>query len=995
MAYILFLHARRNHKQAGHMLHTVSLDKEPGHTHFLYQLAASIRETETDEESLDLAAMLLKEFLRVQERGTPLHFLGMVELASTLTLEFLHRGGRLASFAVALELFREATTTRFSEPWSFVAKKTLIIGRVLHNRYRFFEESAERLEEAINILDVLWDIMPLGRPFRVSVVELIAISALLYLSHDLDTTTWLKALKHLTLAVDLHVNGFLEEDIGLDNEDKADIADIVLHDGIDPSGYFYLSTQAMCIVHTADLLRATAYDACCKPGYLRLATDVYKRSLKWRHEGEEIYEAQSSAVAAAWTNEKESLRRAVLSLGRDDPAGFTLLGPTAQSLPVFWYRAVHRTSSDAPKSFSHSCHLLYHPTWVTYLPKQQNEGAPSPLPTISSDTYVPPWPSDFMSLPSFNVESESLDRNQHPLPSTILPGIEKVIEDENSELFRMPLEPRTIRTFMRSLDDEVRGLEKSTSYMSESVIRWSNEPVYWDPKEVHLSTRMAQLKSRGPYFARLAQLQALLSRGPERCLELVESSRTLFWNRLLRLQTSFTGLPEDLASSLEKTASELDRCKSQFTASATEEETKRQWELEGIFNSLLGRARQVPGFEKLLMPKGYEELLQASAGGPVVVLLGNDSTYAALVVRPTGVDAVWLTDLTEAAMEKFIVSLNRASKDARSVMTENRKEGEDGHEERKMGPMKSALMPSYEAYLSGLWKFIAKPVLEILGLLKSKAIEKRPRLWWCPTGRFTFLPIHAAGVNFGKDTFEGVMKYIVSSYTPTLSALIASRKKMERSSRALVPDLTTLVLAQPKTPGHASLPMTLKELETLEEIIPPDLLLRVGKGTLSEANANRKVDEAMTYIEEALILHLACHGHQDRVDPLNSGFELSDGRLSLSKLISCRNPNAFLAFLSACESAANDVDVPDESLNLAAAMLFAGFRSVIGTMWCATMNDSDGPQVAKIVYEELFKKTGVEVSPDAIAYALDIAVQKLQESGIHASRWATYIHVGM
>ena len=59
------------------------------------------------------------------------------------------------------------------------------------------------------------------------------------------------------------------------------------------------------------------------------------------------------------------------------------------------------------------------------------------------------------------------------------------------------------------------------------------------------------------------------------------------------------------------------------------------------------------------------------------------------------------------------------------------------------------------------------------------------------------------------------------------------------------------------------------------------------------------------------------------------------------------------------------------------------------------MNDSDGPQVAKIVYEELFKKTDVELSPDAIAYALDIAVRKLQESGIHASRWATYIHVGM
>jgi CHAT domain-containing protein len=42
---------------------------------------------------------------------------------------------------------------------------------------------------------------------------------------------------------------------------------------------------------------------------------------------------------------------------------------------------------------------------------------------------------------------------------------------------------------------------------------------------------------------------------------------------------------------------------------------------------------------------------------------------------------------------------------------------------------------------------------------------------------------------------------------------------------------------------------------------------------------------------------------------------------------------AFLAFLSACETARGDEGQPDQTVHLAATMLFAGFRSVVATMW--------------------------------------------------------------
>lgn len=83
----------------------------------------------------------------------------------------------------------------------------------------------------------------------------------------------------------------------------------------------------------------------------------------------------------------------------------------------------------------------------------------------------------------------------------------------------------------------------------------------------------------------------------------------------------------------------------------------------------------------------------------------------------------------------------------------------------------------------------------------------------------------------------------------------------------------------------------------------------------------------------ANIVHLACHGIQDGTDATQSGFCLSDGRLTIEKIMELKMNNPFLAFLSACETAKGDEDQPDQAMHLAAAMLFGGFKSVIATLW--------------------------------------------------------------
>jgi CHAT domain-containing protein len=94
--------------------------------------------------------------------------------------------------------------------------------------------------------------------------------------------------------------------------------------------------------------------------------------------------------------------------------------------------------------------------------------------------------------------------------------------------------------------------------------------------------------------------------------------------------------------------------------------------------------------------------------------------------------------------------------------------------------------------------------------------------------------------------------------------------------------------------------------------------------TLAYANSSFK---------SSALAHIACHGIQNDIDALSSGFCLQDEHLTVSRLMELDLKNAFFAFLSACETAKGDPKQPDQTVHLAAAMLFVGFRSVVATMW--------------------------------------------------------------
>lgn len=208
--------------------------------------------------------------------------------------------------------------------------------------------------------------------------------------------------------------------------------------------------------------------------------------------------------------------------------------------------------------------------------------------------------------------------------------------------------------------------------------------------------------------------------------------------------------------------------------------------------------------------------------------------------------------------------------------------------------------------------------------------RQRSRLTFCPTGVFTHLPIHAAGKNNGVGSSLG--DYFVSSYTPTLGALLHVRRKP--SSMSLMASKMVLAAAT-HPPDDRDLPYAGEEVMQVQALVRSAVNVELlhdaeafGLSSILPTIAN-----IVERLPSAALLHLACHGHQDLNNPLESGFLLRDGRLTVGRLLSLKLDHAFFAFLGACETAKGDRAQPDQAIHLAATMLFAGFRSVIGTMW--------------------------------------------------------------
>ena len=231
------------------------------------------------------------------------------------------------------------------------------------------------------------------------------------------------------------------------------------------------------------------------------------------------------------------------------------------------------------------------------------------------------------------------------------------------------------------------------------------------------------------------------------------------------------------------------------------------------------------------------------------------------------------------------------------------------------------------------------------------------------------------------ESLETVMDFAVSSYTPTLDTLLKPRA-MVNSTHGYP---RSLVVSQPETPNFKAIPHTRKEARIVTSFVPSADVLDGSHGTV-----NAVLNDMGTHDW----VHLACHGLQNREDPISSSFALHDGQLTLSALMPKHIPHADLAVLSACQTATGDAKLPEEAVHLAAGMLNVGYKSVIGTMW--SINDNSAPVAMARFYEVIMEqvRNRGELQP---AYALHEATKTLRAHvGVtNFIEWVPFVHFGL
>jgi tetratricopeptide (TPR) repeat protein len=442
---------------------------------------------------------------------------------------------------------------------------------------------------------------------------------------------------------------------------------------------------------------------------------------------------------------------------------------------------------------------------------------------------------------------------------------------------------------------------------------------------------------------------ALAAGRPRDALELLEAGRGILAVQALELRTD----AEDLAAAAPELAARFTEVRQALERAADDLSTSgadRRHRLAREWQEALDAIRAGDGFADFLRPPRTGQLLPAGAHGPVVVVtVGKEGDGHALLLDGTDLTVCPLPGLTHReARERSELLFAAAAAAGRSAVAR-------GFAEQHVGGL-----------LDWLWSTVAEPVLDALGITGPPPPgQEPPRLWWCPCGPLSFLPLHAAGA---------VPDRVVSSYTPSLTALLRAR------GRAVPVEREPLIVAVPETAGQTPLPGAVREAQFAH---------RAVGGTLLHGDAARG-DAVRDALGRHSWVHFACHGIQDPEQPSEGRLLLPDSALSVLDMTRRHLPDAEFAYLSACETAVGGSRLPDEALHLAGSLQLAGFSQVIGTLW--RVDDASSAEIAERVYGEL--AAAAPGAPPA-ALALHHAVRNLRDRHPdHPLSWAAHVHSG-
>jgi hypothetical protein len=374
------------------------------------------------------------------------------------------------------------------------------------------------------------------------------------------------------------------------------------------------------------------------------------------------------------------------------------------------------------------------------------------------------------------------------------------------------------------------------------------------------------------------------------------------------------------------------------------------------WHDLLARIRDVPEFAEFPRPP-QASLLDRGSEGPVALINVSKYGSAAFLIHSGRVTSIELPGLTPPAVRAMVAELLTATRAADQL----------------------AAQPRLDYLLGWLWDAAAGPVLGHLGIterLDPAAGAAGPRIWWCPAGLLSFLPLHAAGhhATWSDASPRTVMDRVISSYIPTIRVLEHARRPPERGSGA------TLIVA----PGNAG-----------TGGLPQEAAATAERATVTVlAGAQATPDAVRSALPCHSRVHFACHAVSDLNDPSLGYLELhgpgGDGRLAVADVAALRLGHAEFAFLGACSTYQGGAALADEAIHLGGAFHLAGYRHVVATLW--PIKDSlTAARITAAVHQGIAGPAGVT----ATAAALHQVTRRQRDRAPDApSLWAPYVHSG-
>ncbi|EXM20063.1 hypothetical protein FOTG_11883 [Fusarium oxysporum f. sp. vasinfectum 25433] len=433
-----------------------------------------------------------------------------------------------------------------------------------------------------------------------------------------------------------------------------------------------------------------------------------------------------------------------------------------------------------------------------------------------------------------------------------------------------------------------------------------------------------------------------LKKDPSEALAILEQGRGILGSSLDDIRTDIKELQQafpQLAERFMRVREELEPSTgSHFSDELEEDRGLRRRNAAENFDDILDEIRKKPGFEDFLGPLATDQILAAAAYGPIVVINSSWMGCEGIVIERERITSMVFKDLDDGEL------IERA-------------EGFD------LGTPNT---------LEWLWNTITGRVLEALGFTETPPNQQEwPHVWWIPTGPLSRFPLHASG-RHRERSGKTVMDRVISSYSPSLRALVHGRRQRVVTAG---PAKALLIDAE-YTENHPHLPQARAEIKVVSKICESMAIRPVSVGQSKQ--------DMLSGLRNCKIFHFAGHGYTNGDDPSKSHLCLSDTSdpLTVGDILrlNLHEASPFLAYLSACSTGrVQDDKFIDESIHLISAFQLAGFRHVIGTLW--KVRDKHCVDVARVTYEAI-REGGM--TDDSVCRGLHKATRMLRDSWLES-----------